>query len=100
MTQGEDSDKITRKHALLVIDGIYRLNPPATRGIRSYIGLGINYDVYTTGQKSGSFGGQAYYGMEGNFGPGQLFAEFGYGTIRTGFSPDYAGLGAVLGYRL
>ena len=98
--QGEDSDKITRKHALLVIDGIYRLNPPATKGVRSYIGLGINYNIYTTGQKTGSLGGQAYYGMEGNFGAGQLFAEFGYGTIRTGFSPDYAGLSAVLGYRL
>jgi hypothetical protein len=98
--QGEDSDKVMRKHALIVLDGIYRLTPHHTRGIRSYIGLGLNYDAYTTGQKSGALGGHAFYGVEGgrHWG-GQLFFEIGYGTIRTGFSPDYTGLTALLGYK-
>lgn len=97
--QGEDSDKVMRKHTLIVLDGIYRLNPPQTKGIRSYLGLGINYNVYTSGQASGTLGGQAFYGVEGNFGEGQVYAEFGYGIIRTGFSPQYAGLSAAVGYK-
>ena len=98
--QGEDSDKVMRKHALILLDGIYRLNPHTTPGIRSYIGLGLNYDAYTTGQKSGDLGGHAFYGVEGGrYWGGQLFFEIGYGTIRTGFSPDYQGLTALLGYK-
>jgi hypothetical protein len=98
--EGEDTDGVNRKHALVSMDGIYRLNPPHTQGIRSYFGLGINYDAYTTGRESGSIGGGAFYGIEG--GPslyGQLFFEIGYGTIRTGFSPNYNGITALLGYK-
>ena len=91
--------KVMRKHALVVLDGIYRLNPHWTRGIKSYVGLGLNYDVYTTGQKSGDLGYQAFYGVEGTMGFGQMFAEIGYGKIRTGFSPDYSGIGVLVGYK-
>ncbi|MFC1637484.1 hypothetical protein ACFL1W_00535 [Candidatus Margulisiibacteriota bacterium] len=96
--QGEDSNGTVRKHALIVLDGIYRLNPPQAQGIRSYFGAGINYDVYTTGQVSGALGGQVFYGIEGGRGR-QMFFEVGYGTIRTGFSPDYSGLTALVGYK-
>jgi len=98
--QGEDTAGTTRKHALLVLDGIYRLNPPHTQGLRSYVGVGLNYDAYTTGQTSGGLGYQAYYGIEGGrFGGGQTFFEVGYGKIRTGFSPEYTGATAQAGYR-
>lgn len=98
--QGKDTAGITRKHALLMLDGIYRLNPPHAQGLRSYIGVGLNYDVYTTGQTSGDLGYQAYYGIEGGpFGGGQTFFEVGYGKIRTGFSPEYTGVTALMGFR-
>jgi hypothetical protein len=99
--EGEDTAGTKRKHALVILDGIYRLTPPETRGMRSYVGLGLNYDAYTTGQKQGSFGGQAYYGVElGRGWGGQTYFEVGYGMIQTGFSPDYTGLNALVGFKL
>lgn len=98
--QGEDTDKVMRKHALLAVDGMYRLNPPQAQGFRSYVGGGLNYDVYTTGQKSGAMGYQLFYGVEaGPANNGQTFFELGYGTIKTGFSPDNTGLMAMIGYK-
>ncbi|NQT30169.1 MAG: hypothetical protein HQ596_06330 [Candidatus Saganbacteria bacterium] len=98
--QGEDSDKVLRKHALIILGGAYNLNPPKTSGLRSYIGVAANYDAYTTGKVSGTFGGEAYYGLEGGAPKGgKTFFEVGYGTIRTGFSPDYTGVIARLGYK-
>jgi hypothetical protein len=97
--KGEDSNKDIRQHALVVLDGIYRLNPPWTPGIRSYFGAGLNYDLYTTGQKMGTVGGEIFYGGEIGTGDGDLYLEIGYGMVRTGFSPSYKGLTTVLGYR-
>ena len=98
--QGADTAGTIRKHTLIIIDGIYRLNPPNAKGIRNYFGFGMNYDAYTSGQVAGTFGGQAFYGIEGNAGPGaQIFAEVGYGVIRTGFSPNQTGISAQLGYK-
>jgi hypothetical protein len=98
--QGNDANGDMRKHAVLVFDGIYRLNPPHTRGIRSYFGFGANYDVYTTGRVSGGLGYGTFYGVEGGgYSGGQIFFEIGYGTIRTGFSPDYTGLTTLVGYK-
>lgn len=98
--QGKDTAGTTRKHALIILDGIYRMSPPQAHGPRSYVGLGLNYDAYTTGQKSGDLGYQAYYGMEfGRARGGQMFLEVGYGAIRTGFSPGQTGATALLGYK-
>jgi len=98
--QGNDTNQTMRKHALIVLDWIYRLNPPHAQGIRSYFGLGLNYNAYTTGQVSGSSGYQAYYGVEGGSRRGgQTYFEVGYGSIRTGFSPDYTSVTALLGYK-
>ena len=90
----------SRKHALVFIDWIYRLNPPGTPGINSYVGLGANYNVYTTGRVSGAAGYQAFYGVEGDSGSGRLYLEAGYGTLRTGFSPDSQGYNVMLGFRM
>lgn len=98
--QGNDTDSTMRKHAIIAIDAMYRLNPPRTRGFRSYIGLGANYDVYTTGRVSGTLGGQAFYGIEGDAGGGVMYLELGYGLVRTGFSPNYSGINALIGYRV
>jgi hypothetical protein len=98
--QGNDSAGTARKHALVVLDGLYHLNPPETPGLRSYFGLGLNFDAYTSGQKSGTLGGQAFYGVEGSAGGGSFFAQLGYTVIRTGFSPNQAGLTGLVGYRL
>ncbi|MBU0672921.1 MAG: hypothetical protein KJ732_07845 [Candidatus Margulisbacteria bacterium] len=98
--QGDDTAGTLRKHALVIVDGIYRLNPPQAEGLRSYIGLGLNYNVYTTGRVSGAAGYQAFYGIEGGRPDGgQMFFEVGYGSIQTGFSPDYTGLTAQVGYK-
>ena len=98
--QGNDTAGTTRKHAIIAIDAIYRLNPPRTRGFRSYIGLGANYDAYTSGRVSGTLGGQAFYGIEGDAGGGAMYLEVGYGMVRTGFSPNYTGVNALVGYRV
>ena len=89
-----------RKHALVLAEGIYHFNPPGTPGINSYVGGGLNYDAYTTGRVSGSVGGEVYYGLEaGTLNSGQVYAEVGYGKIRTGFSPSSSGLSVVAGVR-
>ncbi|MDD5382674.1 MAG: hypothetical protein PHH60_03355 [Candidatus Margulisbacteria bacterium] len=98
--QGEDTDKILRKHALVEIDGIYRLHQQSLKGFRSYVGAGLNYDAYTTGRVSGTVGGEIFYGLEsGEPGSGQYFCEIGYGMIRTGFSPSYKSVSVLVGYK-
>lgn len=98
--QGADSAGVTRKHALLILDGIYRMTAPGAEGLRSYFGLGANYDAYTSGRVSGNVDGQVFYGIEANVGGGQIFAEIGYGLIRTGISPVYKGLNLQVGYKM
>ena len=98
--QGTDSDSVARRHVIMGVDWMYRLNPPHTRGIKSYVGLGANYNVYTSGRVSGTLGGQAFYGVEGSAGGGNMFFEVGYGLVRTGFSPNFMGINAIVGYRV
>lgn len=98
---GSDSNNVQRKHALVLLEGIYHFDPLYTLGVNSYLGVGFNYDVYTTNRTSGSVGGQFYFGLEnGTISSGQLFAEIGYGIIRTGFSPSNRGLTLMFGARL
>ena len=98
--QGDDSAGTARRHALIIVDGIYRLNPPQAKGMRNYFGGGINYLAYTTGQTSGTLGGQVFYGVEANAGEGQIYGEVGYGVIRTGFSPNQTGMNVQVGYKI
>ena len=98
---GAYAQETTRKYALVIVDGIYHLNPPQTKGVRSYVGLGANFVAYTSGQRTGTVCGHAYYGVEGGrFQGGKMFFELGYGSIRTGFSPSITGPTALLGVRL
>ncbi|MFA4858052.1 MAG: hypothetical protein WC636_02055, partial [Candidatus Margulisiibacteriota bacterium] len=99
-TDTKDVGNATRKNVLLGADVILNLNPPATPGIRSYVGLGANYDVYTTGQTQGAIGGQAFYGAEGKLGAGDLFLEVGYGIFRPRVSDDRSGMNLLLGYKV
>ena len=97
---GADPNGVTRKHALVMVDGIYHLNPVNTPGVNPYLGAGVNYDAYTTGRVNGSIGGEIYLGMEaGTIDSGQIFLEAGYGKIRTGFSPSTSGLFVMTGFR-
>jgi len=98
--QGNDPNSITRKHALVMVDGIYHLNPVNTPGVNPYLGAGVNYDAYTTGRVSGSIGGEVYFGLEaGTLDSGQVFLELGYGKIRTGFGPSTSGVNLTAGFR-
>lgn len=98
--QGEDLNKQARKNLLLFYDGIYNFDPYMGKGIKSYIGGGINYLAYTTGKVSGTFGGEVYLGFENKIGNTDfVYLELGYGAIRTGFSPSFKGANALLGVR-
>ncbi|MFA4906000.1 MAG: hypothetical protein WC645_05805 [Candidatus Margulisiibacteriota bacterium] len=98
--QGEDTNRTLRKHALLFLDGIYRLDSMAMRGAGTYAGAGLNYLVYTSGRVSGTWAGQVYVGLDSRISKREvLYVELGYGYIRTGFSPTYRGLNAAIGYR-
>lgn len=96
--QGVDSAGIERTHFLIIVDGIYRLSAQPAPGLRAYAGLGVNYNAATSDRKTGAIGGQFFYGVEGGRPEeGQTIFEIGYGTIRTGFSPDYMGLTILFG---
>lgn len=96
--QGADPDNVTRKNALVFLDGVWFLYDE-TR-VKAYLGGGLNCLAYTTGQKSGSAGAELYLGMEtGSWHSGSFYAEAGYGAIRTGFSPSIKGLSLDIGYK-
>ena len=79
--QGEDANKTNRRHVLLFLDGIYRLDSMAMRG-------------------AGTWAGQVYVGLDSRISKREaLYVELGYGYLRTGFSPTYRGLNASIGYR-
>lgn len=92
--QGDDADNAFRKYALVFADGIINLN--GGPGAICYLGGGLNYLAYTTGQKPGTVGGEAYLGIR----EGGLYGEVGYSEIRTGFSPSAKGLTLNLGFKL
>lgn len=100
--QGKDQDRIERKNALVFVDGVYML-PFTINGYDSnkpYIGGGLNYLVLTSGQKSGTVGGEVYLGIESHLQNwDKHYVELGYSAIRTGFSPCYKGLYFTVGYR-
>jgi len=92
--QGQD-----RKNALISLDGLYHPEADYLLGLHSYVGAGVNYNAYTTGQKSGAFGGQLFCGLEGESPSGIYFLEIGYGALRTGFSPSFKGSTLQVGFK-
>jgi hypothetical protein len=100
--KGPDGNNNDRQNVPLFITGIYNLVASNTPGLNPYIGGGINLNLassYNGETRFGAFGADLLFGVSGDVGSGEMFAEVGYDLIRTGYSPDYQGLGFLLGYR-
>ncbi|OGC11003.1 hypothetical protein A3K48_00475 [candidate division WOR-1 bacterium RIFOXYA12_FULL_52_29] len=80
-------------------DVILNIPADAMGGIDSYVGAGLNYTVYGSGQTSGSYGAQVYYGMKSDLGLGlgKTAFEIGWGAIRAnGATPKLSSKGFTL----
>ncbi|NQU16422.1 MAG: hypothetical protein HQ564_00015 [Candidatus Saganbacteria bacterium] len=83
---GKDGNDADLKAIPLFVDGVILLPADLLGGIESYLGGGLNYLVYRSGQASGSLGGEIYYGIQGDLGlgiSGKSFAQVGYTILRT-----------------
>jgi hypothetical protein len=87
--QGKDKNESDWKAVPIIVDGVLSLPADMMGGIESYVGAGINYVVYRTGQTGGSLGGQAYAGVQGDLGlGGKTYGQVGIGYLRTGDGGD------------
>ncbi|OGC10861.1 hypothetical protein A3J90_01665 [candidate division WOR-1 bacterium RIFOXYC2_FULL_37_10] len=85
--QGNDVNSNAWKAVPIIVDGVITLPADMMEGLSTFIGGGINYVAYRTGQTSGSIGGQIYVGAEGDLGlGGNTYGEVGYSVLRTGTS--------------
>jgi len=82
---GNDSSNKSMKAITVAFDGVLMLPADWFGGVSTYVGGGLNYDVYGTGGKSGSLGGQGYVGVMGDIGMGMSpsYAQLGYGIVRS-----------------
>jgi hypothetical protein len=84
---GKDINDLTKKAIPLFVDGIISIPADVMGGIESYVGGGVNYVLYGSESKGGSYGGQIYYGIQGDVGlGGKSYAELAYSIIRSGTS--------------
>ncbi len=84
---GKDINDVEKKAIPLFVDGIINIPADVMGGVESYVGGGLNYVVYGSEKKGGSYGGQIYYGIQGDIGlGGTSYAELAYSIIRSG--PD------------
>ena len=84
---GKDINDVEKKAIPLFVDGIINIPADVMGGVESYVGGGLNYVVYGSDKKGGSYGGQVYYGIQGDIGlGGDSYAELAYSIIRSG--PD------------
>ena len=82
---GKDINDVEKKAIPLFIDGIINIPADVMGGVESYVGGGLNYVVYGSGKEAGSYGGQIYYGIQGDIGlGGDSYAELAYSIIRSG----------------
>jgi hypothetical protein len=84
------------------IQADYIFNFPAgyITGVENYIGIGINFTLYSTGAGIGRIGGQLCYGIQSDGFNGKLFGEMGYGLINSGsFDSSQKGISLLIGYR-
>ena len=80
---GNDINDKSMKAIPLFVDGILNLPADWMGGIESYVGGGLNYTVYGSGQKTGTSGIQVFAGVTGDLGlGGKSFVEVGYSAIR------------------
>lgn len=87
--QGNDTNSKSWKAVPIVVDGLISLPADMMGGIETFVGGGINYVVYRSGQTGGSLGGQIYVGAQGDLGlglGGKTYGELGYSILRTGTS--------------
>jgi len=85
--QGNDTNSNTWKAVPITLGGVVMLPADMMGGIESFVGGGLNYVVYRTGQTSGSVGGDIYVGVQGDLGlGGKTYGTVGYSILRTGAS--------------
>jgi len=88
---GKDYSDNEKKAIPLYIDGVLDIPADAMGGIESYVGGGVNYIVYGSEKKAGSYGGQVYYGIQGDIGlGGDSYCELAYTILRTGVDGGHA----------
>lgn len=93
------TENLSRRYLPIYVDTLFYFPPGYLTGVENYVGCGLNYVFLTTGRKTGSLGGQIFYGVQSEGFTGKVFGELGYGLLRTGFSPAQKGLTILLGYR-
>jgi hypothetical protein len=82
---GNDMNSKTWKAIPLTIGGVVMLPADMMGGIETFVGGGINYVVYRSGQTGGSIGGDVYVGAQGDLGMGgKTYGQLGYSIVRTG----------------
>ncbi len=85
--QGKDINSKEWKAVPITVDGVINLPADWMGGVETFVGGGVNYVAYRTGQTSGSIGGQVYLGAQGDLGLGGMtYGELGYSILRTGTS--------------
>ena len=81
-------------------DYIFVFPPEYITGVENYLGIGLNFTLYSTGGGIGMLGGQVCYGVQSEGFNGKLFGEIGYGLINSGsFSSSQKGISLLMGYR-
>ncbi len=93
------SSDASRRYVPLNLDAVFNFPPGWFTGVDNYIGAGLNYVVLTSDQKSGTVGGEIFYGVASEGFDGIIFGEIGYAYLRTGFSPSHRGLSCLVGFR-
>lgn len=97
---GKDASDNNMTALPLFIEGILNLPADLMGGIESYIGGGVNYTLYGTDRKTGTYGVQALAGIKGDIGlGGKSFVEVGYSAIRAGSTNKRSakGIGVAVG---
>lgn len=92
-------EETSRRYVPVGIDGILNFPAGYITGVDNYLGVGLNYLALTTGRVAGSFGGQAFYGVEGSGFGGKMFGELGYGFMRASSTSAQKGITLTVGYR-
>lgn len=67
-----------------------------------YAGAGLNFPLYMSDKMKGSLGGQIYVGAETAMWQGKIFADLGYGYLKTTSSStrsNFDGINFIVGYR-
>jgi len=93
------SSDASQRYVPVNFDLIFNFPAGWFTGVNNYIGAGLNYVVLTSEQKSGTVGGEIFYGVESDGFGGIVFGEIGYAYLRTGFSPSHKGLNCLVGFR-